>query len=124
MRERPLEDVAVENAVEGCVRETWGAVLASWQSRTAADPEIRAAFASIARDEMRHAALAWSIHRWAQRSLDDAALARVTEAGAAAVAEVLDSPVVGFAPHIALLGLPHGTGARALITRSRGLWAG
>jgi hypothetical protein len=29
---RSLEDLAVENATEGCVRETYGALLALWQS--------------------------------------------------------------------------------------------
>lgn len=30
---RSLEDIAVENAVEGCVRETFGALVGAWQAR-------------------------------------------------------------------------------------------
>jgi hypothetical protein len=61
---RPLCDIAVENAVEGCVRETYGALAASWQAVKAADPEVRDAMRTIARDEVRHAALSFRLHRW------------------------------------------------------------
>lgn len=61
---RPLEEMAAENASEGCVRETFGALVAEWQGRTAGDQAIRLAMARIARDEARHASLAWSVDRW------------------------------------------------------------
>src|SRR6185369_2194729 len=61
---RSLADLALENAVEGCVRETWGALVALRQASRAADVEVRAAMGRIARDEVRHAELAWTIDRW------------------------------------------------------------
>jgi hypothetical protein len=72
---RPLTAVAVENAVEGCVRETFGALVASFQAANAGDPDIARLMASIARDETRHAALSWSVARWAARALDPEARA-------------------------------------------------
>jgi hypothetical protein len=85
---RDLEAFAVHNEVEGCVRETFGAVLAAWQARAAGDEAVRDALASVAPDEARHAALAWSIARWARPRLDAAARVRVDEARRAALREV------------------------------------
>ena len=42
-------------------RETWAALLAQHQAEHARDPLVRAAMKSIALDEARHAALAWTI---------------------------------------------------------------
>jgi hypothetical protein len=51
MRERrSLEAMASENAVEGCIRETYGALLASWQAAHARDSEVAAEMARIADD--------------------------------------------------------------------------
>jgi hypothetical protein len=77
---RPLEEVAIENAVEGCVRETYGALVATWQGRAAADPSVARAMRRIARDETRHAALAWAVARWAEARLSRSACRRVDEA--------------------------------------------
>ena len=45
-----LEEIALENAVEGCVRETFGALLATLPGCDCdKDPAIRAAMARIAR---------------------------------------------------------------------------
>jgi hypothetical protein len=77
---RDIESIARENAVEGCVRETYAAMLACRQARAAADPAIRSAMACIAGDETRHAALAWAIDRWSQLLLTPAARRRVREA--------------------------------------------
>ena len=62
---RALEEVAMENAVEGCVRETYGALLATWQADAAGDRDVARAMRPIAEDETRHAALAWAVGRWA-----------------------------------------------------------
>lgn len=67
---RPLFEVALENAVEGQVRETFGALVATFQGARAADNEVRAAMRVIARDETRHSALAWEIAAWAEPLLD------------------------------------------------------
>lgn len=69
---RSLLELAIDNAREGCVRETFGAVAAAYQARAASDDEIREAFSEIARDEAEHAALAWRIHAFCAARLDAA----------------------------------------------------
>jgi hypothetical protein len=61
---RSLLAIAMENAVEGCVRETYGAVVGLVEARTSSDAVIRRAMASIAADECRHAELSWGVARW------------------------------------------------------------
>ena len=82
---RSLADMALDNAVEGCVRETYGALVATWQAAHANDPGVAAAMAVIAADETRHAALSWSLHAWMAARLDAAARASLDRAMQAAV---------------------------------------
>ncbi len=77
---RSLEAIAIENAAEGCVRETYGALLAAWQATAADDAEFRATMEAVAKDEARHAALAWRVAAWAERRLDAGARRRVERA--------------------------------------------
>ena len=81
---RSLEAIALENMVEGCVRETFGALVAHYQSENASDPELRGALARIARDETQHAALSFALHAWLERRLDRSARERVKAAQKAA----------------------------------------
>jgi hypothetical protein len=69
-RPRALLPMAVENAVEGCVHETFAALLARWQSIHAPDAALRRTFRRIAEDEARHAALSWAVARWSDGRLD------------------------------------------------------
>jgi hypothetical protein len=85
---RSIEAIALENAVEGCVRETFGALTATFQASRAADPRIRAAMKRIAIDETRHASLGWAVAKWAEGRLAPQARARVEAARTAAVAEL------------------------------------
>jgi hypothetical protein len=62
--DRTLEAFARENAIEGCVREAFAALVATWLASHAPDPEIARAMESIAVDETRHAALAWAVAAW------------------------------------------------------------
>jgi hypothetical protein len=96
VRERSLETIAIENVVEGCVRETYGALAATFHAQHATDPTIRRAMRSIARDETRHAALSWRIFRWANRHLSPESRRRVLAerdaAAAALIAELEHGP--------------------------------
>jgi hypothetical protein len=83
---RGVEALALENAVEGCVRETWGALMALRQATQASEPSVRAAMGRIARDEIRHAELAWAIDAWLCPRLTEPQRQRVRAAQAAAVA--------------------------------------
>lgn len=69
---RPLFEIAKENLVEGCVRETFSALLATWQAEQAEDPAIRGAMQRIAADELRHAELAWAVAAWVNPRLSAA----------------------------------------------------
>ena len=62
-------EVARENAVEGCVRETFGALIAWQQATLARDPAVRQAMCMIAADETRHAELSWAIAGWLEPQL-------------------------------------------------------
>ena len=66
---RTLEAMCLENAIEGCVREMFGALVTGWQARTAADAEVRRVLEPIAQDELRHAELAWAVDAWASERL-------------------------------------------------------
>ncbi|APR87309.1 putative lipoprotein [Minicystis rosea] len=67
-----LAELIEDTAVEGCIGETFGALLAAWQAEHAADARVRRTMRAIARDEARHAALAWEIWRWGMTRLPEA----------------------------------------------------
>ena len=56
--------IALENAVEGCVREGYAAIVAALQARRAPAPAFRTTMAAIADDEAAHAQLAWDVDAW------------------------------------------------------------
>jgi hypothetical protein len=60
-----LETLAALTVHEGCVGETLGALLAGEQADRSRDTEVRRLLTRIARDELRHAELAWRCVRWA-----------------------------------------------------------
>jgi rubrerythrin len=63
-------EVALHNAVEGCVHESFAALVESLQAERAEDPRLRRAFAGIAQDELEHGELAWDVHAWLLGLLD------------------------------------------------------
>jgi hypothetical protein len=83
---RSLEEMALENAREGCVREAYGALEALWQARFAVEEETRVVFETIAAEEGQHAALSWDLAAWFDGQLDEPARARVAAAREAEVA--------------------------------------
>lgn len=87
----PLPDLgglAIDNAVHGCVNETWSAALALWQARNNPDPKLREHMAAIAEDELRHAQLAWDIDRWAEDQLPEDRRAEVKASLQGALAHI------------------------------------
>ncbi len=69
---RPLRDaaaIAIENAAEGCVRETFGAVFACFMAHMSTDANVRGAMTRIAQDELDHAVLARAVSRWLEPHL-------------------------------------------------------
>ena len=119
-----LETLAEANAREGCVLETYGAVVTQWQSRTARDRAVRRAFVNIARDELRHAELAFAVARWLHPRLDDLGRRRVREARCAAADELARDIARPTPPRlVAAVGLPSSEAARGLVADLRArLW--
>ena len=105
--EPTLAELARENAIEGQVAETFGALLATCQGQLATDPAVRAVFARIAIDEARHAAFAHELAPWLEAQLDDGTRAEIAAARRAAVANIVEQ----FDVHVsaadrAVLGIP------------------
>jgi rubrerythrin len=118
--DRSAAVVAVENAIEGCVRETYGALVATWQSRRARDSKVRRAFARIAEDETSHAALSWAVARWIEARLCPEDRARVARARLAAVRSLRASVAIDPAAElVTALGLPTARDAGGLLDAMR-----
>jgi hypothetical protein len=116
---RSLAALARENAVEGCVRETFGALVNAWQAARAVDSDVRARMAEIARDELRHAALSWEVQAWAEAALSPRERRGVARAKRSAVAQIVASAARAPGEDVReVLGLPDATDALAL---ARGL---
>jgi hypothetical protein len=81
-----LAEFAALTAEEGCVGETLGALLAERQAEVAAEPIVKKALTRIARDERRHAELAWRFVAWARRTGGSSIAGSVAEAIRGAVA--------------------------------------
>ncbi len=122
---RSLEAMAIENMTEGCVRETFGALLGRWQATHAADPAVRRAMLRIARDETRHAALSWQVADWLSSKLDAQAQSRVAKAKHKALAQLRKELTAAPDPQLqAAAGLPSSQQALALFAQLEArLWA-
>ncbi|NPC69700.1 ferritin-like domain-containing protein [Corallococcus exiguus] len=122
---RTLSEVLLDNTVEGCVRETYGALVAHHQALHARDPGIREAMARIADDETRHAGLSWDIDAWATPGLSIEARARLREARKQAVTVLRAEVAVPLDPELtADAGLPSPDVAAALLdSLEQSLWA-
>ncbi len=122
---RSLESIAIENVTEGVVGETWAALIAFWQSAHAADPTVRATYATIAEDELRHAELSFEVDAWACAKLRPAARKRVEAARTRALAK-LAKGVRTKIPSALVdeLGMPDATAMQKLFADARAhVWA-
>ena len=109
---RSLADLALENAVEGCVHESFGAAVGAWQAGAARDGRIRRSMAAVAVDEAAHAQLAWDLDAWLQTRLGRAERRRVAAARSDAADAMLHSDP---APELmAQAGLPSAAASQRL----------
>jgi hypothetical protein len=91
-----LAEIAALTVAEGCVGETLGALLAEEQLARTSDPEVRRILTRIAKDEARHAELAWKFLSWAI-ARGGAEVAQAAErAYAATVRELERMPIVDY----------------------------
>jgi hypothetical protein len=112
-RARSAAALAEENAIEGCVRETFGALVARFQAAQSPDAEVRAALSEIAEDETRHAALSWQIQGWLEQEGGcGGVLARVREVAVAGLRAEIDA---GGMDGGEVAGLPDRETARRLL---------
>ncbi len=118
---RSLEEVAIENAIEGCVRETFGAVVAAHQAIAARHPRIARVMRQIARDEARHAELAWEIADWVRTKIDPRPIDVAMERAIRTLRASISAPVCKDA--VELAGFPAESQAHALLDGlSKQLW--
>ncbi len=109
-RARELEDVAIENAIEGCVRESYGALLALRQTKQTKNPKIHETIIKITKNKITHVA------RWASRRLSPSATKRVRRARAAAIRDLEREASAAVDPETArAAGLPDPAEALALV---------
>lgn len=117
---RGLLAIALENAVEGCIRETYGAVVAGYQAEHASRIDVRKLMGAVYVDETAHAELAWNVHGWIMGRLGRDERREVERAMEAAIDELASSaeaPVP--AAQRTELGLPAPDVACALVRTLR-----
>ena len=73
-------EVALHNAVEGCVHESFAALMAAVRAERAGDPLLRRVFAKLAADEIQHGQLAWDLDAWLRTQLEPAQAQKVEAA--------------------------------------------
>jgi rubrerythrin len=122
---RDLLAIALENAIEGCVHETWAALSAAHQARRAATSHLRTLYSEIAADEARHAELAWALDTWLMDQLTPRERALVETARRTAIHDLrITLAAQPFSAELAALGLPDPTTAAHLAAElDASLWS-
>jgi len=117
---RSLLELASDNATEGCVRETYGALVAHVQTRQARSPVVRRALMGIAHDETQHAGLSWDLAAWTRSRLSPTEQRRVAAETRNAI-DQLQHELRQEYPHEVhtIAGMPTPDHAHALYTRLR-----
>lgn len=125
LAERSLFAVALENAVEGTVRETFGAAVALRQAACATDPAVRAVHARIAEEERAHAELALDLEAYFILLLDEQERAAIEAAKLAAIEELRAEHVTETAASLVVgAGLPTREEALRMLDALEGaLWS-
>jgi hypothetical protein len=112
-------EVALENAREGMVRETYGALAATYHASAATDAAIGRMFARIAADETRHASLAMDFGSWLEPTLRRSERAEVERAREEAASNLADVIAVALEPEVHdTLGWPRHEVARELVAQA------
>ena len=108
----------IHNFVEGCVRETFAAVVALRQSRYSSHPISSDVFSKIASDEMSHAVLSWDVAEYLNARLDDESFLALRAAAARAIESLFkESCCFDRIQPVArsVLGLPSTSEAQAIL---------
>ena len=104
---RTIDALAHDNAVEGCVRETFGSLLGAYQATHATDAGVRQVMATVTADEVGHGAYSWELTHALESRLPLARRRRVRETREHAL-HTLPWGMLDSIPrkHHAALGLP------------------
>ncbi len=123
---RSLVDIALVNIVEGFVRTTYGATAAQFRARSAEDADIRDVMEEIARDEVAHSELAFTIAVWLQAEIDPVEGVWVESAMRQAVVSLARELDVEVAPELTeIAGVPSRIDALEMwSTLSKRVWHG
>lgn len=115
---RTLLELAIDNAVEGLTRETFGALLGHHQALHAEDPAVRRAMEVIASDETDHAEFSWRLHHWLLSQLSPAERLEVQRAREGALERFGGAMLTEADPRVQrLAGLPDAAQATQLFRR-------
>ena len=87
-RLRSRAEVALDNAIEGCVNETYSAYVATAQARLAHGSGLVPVLQGIAVDETRHAALAFRLAAWLEPQLAPSVRRRIDTARSQALRQL------------------------------------
>ena len=107
-------ELAIDNAIEGCVHESWAALGAQWMSTHAHDPLVRTLYTKIAEDEIEHAQLSWDLHAWLLDTLTDRERTRVEAALHDALDRLPDIAATQACASPSILGLPDAATSSAM----------
>jgi hypothetical protein len=101
---------------EGCVRETYGALVIAHQAAHAQCPRVRAAFTRIRDEELEHAELSWDIASWLDERLTPEERAEVERARHEEIAVLLSAAdVEPCAEVVRVAGMPTAATHRSLV---------
>ena len=81
-----MREMAIHNALTGCIGETWSAVELCHQAEHA--PKYNGVFRRISKDETSHAEFSWALHDWLMSQLTEDEQTEVIEA----MREMLSKP--------------------------------
>ena len=73
-----MKEMAIHNALTGCIGETWSAVGLCHQAEHA--PKYNGVFRRVAKDETSHAEFSWELHDWLMSKLTEDEQTEVLEA--------------------------------------------
>ncbi len=124
-KKRSAFEIALENAVEGCVRETYGALVAAHQALKAHDPRVARTMAVVADDEIRHAELSWAVASWLEPRLTDEERAQIRQAKRLAIWELSQAASTPTDDSIIrLAGMPDCAAHAAMVARlAEDIWS-
>ena len=116
--ERSIEEIAIDNLVEGCIRETFGALIALAQGQRASSALLRRAMRRIAKDEVRHAELSWDVHAWLLTKLRKSEIEKLKDHTESAIRTLKREMRDGFPPDLCdNAGLPSASEASRLLNQ-------